>query len=248
MIDQHLFVSGGTGDIGRSVVLAALRHGWNVSFSYHRNVHRAQTLLDAAANEFPLQKCKAYQLDVADCAAVESVGDRTLEDFGGIQAIVCNAGMDLPGNLVTTADEDWAQVLNTNLSGTFYLIRHFLPSFIANRYGRIVTLSSLAKDGSSGQVAYAASKAGLVGLTQTAAKEYGRFGVTANIVVPGLIDTEMLGTDSKGIGEFFTQHNPVRRHGAPDEVASAILFLIGKDSSYVNGAVLNVSGGLDWVY
>ncbi|MES2264400.1 MAG: SDR family oxidoreductase [Pseudomonadota bacterium] len=248
MTDKSLFVSGGATGIGRSVVIAALNKGWNVAFSYHSNKDGAQQLLDTAVAEFPAQLCRAYQLDVADSGAVESVGDDVVADFDNIDAVICNAGMDLPGNLVAMPDEDWFQVLNTNLSGTFYLIRYFLSLFIANKYGRIVTLSSLAKDGSSGQAAYSASKAGLVGLTRTTAKEYGRFGITANVVVPGLIDTEIIGDDVKGITPFFKQHAPVGRLGSTAEVAEAILFLASKESSYVNGAVLNVTGGIDWVY
>ncbi|AMO94705.1 short chain dehydrogenase family protein [Collimonas fungivorans] len=245
---MSLFVSGGASGIGRSVVIAALRRGWHVGFSYYSNMDGAHRLLDTAATEFPRQLCRAYQLDIADSGAVESVGDGVLADFTNIDALICNAGMDLPGNLVSTTDEDWALVLNTNLSGTFYLIRYFLPSFIANKYGRIVTLSSLAKDGSSGQAAYAASKAGLVGLTRTTAKEYGRFGITANVLVPGLIDTDIIGSDAKGITQFFSQHAPVGRLGAAAEVAEAILFLASKESSYVNGSAFNVTGGIDWVY
>ena len=248
MADARLFVSGGASGIGRSVVIAALSKGWHVGFSYNSNKNGAQQLLDTAATEFPRQLCRAYHLDVTDSKVVESVGDCVLADFTNIDAVICNAGMDLPGNLVSMSDEDWSLVLNTNLSGTFYLIRYFLPLFIANKYGRIVTLSSLAKDGSTGQAAYAASKAGLVGLTKTTAKEYGRFGITANVVVPGLIDTGIIGDDVKGITQFFSQHAPVGRLGSTTEVAEAILFLVSKESSYVNGATFNVTGGIDWVY
>jgi 3-oxoacyl-[acyl-carrier protein] reductase len=248
MDDMNLFVSGGAVGIGRGVVVAALKQGWNVGFSYHTHRQAALELLDAVAAGFPGRSCHAYSLDVGDADDVESVGERVMADFSRIDALVCNAGIDLPGNLVSTNDEDWAQVLRTNLTGTFYLIRHFLPSFIANKYGRIVTLSSLAKDGSSGQAAYAASKAGLVGLTRTAAKEYGRFGITANVLVPGLIDTEIIGDDAKGVKPFFSRYTPAGRLGSTDEAADAALFLIGKENSYVNGAVLHVTGGLDWVY
>lgn len=248
MTDMSLFISGGASGIGRAVVIAALSKGWNVGFSYHRNKEGAQQILEIARAEFPQQLCHAYPLDVVDSEAVESTGDCVVADFTNIDAVICNAGMDLPCNLVSMTDEDWALVLNTNLSGTFYLIRYFLPLFITNKYGRIVTVSSLAKDGSSGQAAYAASKAGLVGLTGTTAKEYGRFGITANVLVPGLIDTEIIGNDVKGISRFFAQHSPVRRLGSTSEVAEAILFLASRESSYINGAVFNVTGGIDWVY
>jgi 3-oxoacyl-[acyl-carrier protein] reductase len=248
MADTSIFVSGGAGGIGKAIVMAALRSGWNVGFSYHGNKDGALQLLEAAATEFPAQLCRAYHLDITDSTAVESVGDCVISEFANLDAVVCNAGKDLPGNLATMSDEDWALVINTNLSGTFYLIRYFLPFFIANKYGRIVAISSLAKEGSSGQAAYAASKAGLVGLTKTTAKEYGRFGITANVLVPGLIDTNIIGSDVKEIAGFFTRYAPVGRLGSTAEVADAVLFLAGKDSSYVNGAVLNVTGGIDWVY
>ncbi|MBI0238355.1 SDR family oxidoreductase, partial [Yersinia pestis subsp. pestis] len=122
---MNLFISGGASGIGRSVVIAALSKGWNVGFSYHNNKEGAQQLLDIAVAEFPRQLCRAYQLDVIDSGAVEYVGDRLLVDFSNIDAVVCNAGIDLPGNLVSMTDEDWALVLNTNLTGTFYLIRYF---------------------------------------------------------------------------------------------------------------------------
>lgn len=248
MDEMNVFVSGGAVGIGRGVVIAALERGWNVGFSYHTHRDDAERLLCSAIADFPQQVCRAYCLDVGDADNTESVGDRVLADFSRIDAIICNAGLDLPGNLVSIADDDWAHVLRINLTGTFYLIRYFLPSFIANRYGRIVTLSSLAKDGSAGQAAYAASKAGLVGLTRTAAKEYGRFGITANVLVPGLIDTEIIRDDVKGVKQFFTRYTPLGRTGSASEVADAALFLIGKDCGYVNGAVLHVTGGLDWVY
>ncbi|MBC3215889.1 SDR family NAD(P)-dependent oxidoreductase [Serratia fonticola] len=248
MSDSNLFISGGASGIGRSVVIAALNKGWNVGFSYYRNQNGAQHLLEIAAAQFPQQSCRAYLLDVADSFAVDAVGDRVLADFSNIDAVVCNAGTDLPGNLVSMTDEDWAQVINTNLNGAFYLARYFLPLFMNNKYGRIVTLSSLAKDGSSGQAAYAASKAGLVGLTKTIAKEYGHLGITANVLVPGLIDTNIIGNDVKGITRFFEQYAPAKRLGTTAEVAEAILFLISAESSYVNGAIFNVTGGIDWVY
>ncbi|WP_413726874.1 SDR family NAD(P)-dependent oxidoreductase [Sodalis sp. RH16] len=245
---MNLFVSGGASGIGRGVVIAALEKGWHVGFSYHSNKNGAQQILDIARAKFPNQLCHAYPLDVADSKAVESTGDCIIADFNDIDAIVCNAGMDIPCNLVSISDEDWALILNTNLTGAFYLIRYFLPLFITNKYGRIVTVSSLAKDGSSGQAAYAASKAGLVGLTGTTAKEYGRFGITANVLVPGLIDTDIIVDDVKGIVQFFSQHSPLRRLGSTSEVAEAILYLASRESSYVNGAVLNVTSGIDWVY
>lgn len=230
------------------MVTAALERGWNVGFSYHSHDDDAMQLVESAAGAFPRQSCRAYPLDVCDAEAIDVVGDRVLQDFSRIDAIICNAGIDLPGNLISLTDDDWARVLRTNVTGTFYLLRHFLPSFIANRYGRIVTVSSLARNGSTGQVAYATSKAGLVGLTQTTAKEYGRFGVTANVLVPGLIDTDIIRGDDKGIRPFFTHYGPSQRLGTAADVASAALFLISRESGYVNGAVLHVTGGIDWVY
>lgn len=122
------------------MVIAALSKGWNVGFSYHNNKEGAQQLLDIAVAEFPRQLCRAYQLDVIDSGAVEYVGDRLLVDFSNIDAVVCNAGIDLPGNLVSMTDEDWALVLNTNLTGTFYLIRYFCLYFLLINMGALSSI------------------------------------------------------------------------------------------------------------
>lgn len=245
---QVVFISGGSKGIGRATVELALKQGWHVAFSYSTNQNSAEQLTQNAAKQYPNQLCRAYLLDIKNNSQLETVSEQIIDDFDTINAVVCNAGIDIPGNIATFSDEDWHLVLNTNLTGTFNTIRCFLPLFIANRYGRFVTLSSLAKDGASGQAAYAASKAGIVGLTQTTAKEYASYGVAANTVVPGLIETDILSDDPKNITQFFKTYGPSKRLGNCDEVAQAVMFLCSQSAEYINGTVLNVTGGSDWVF
>ena len=153
-----------------------------------------------------------------------------------------------PGNIVTLEIDEWQHVLNVNLTGHFCVVRYFLPLFIGKRYGRIVHISSLAKNGSSGLAAYGASKAGLASFAQTVAKEYGKKGITSNVIVPGLINTDMTKDDPKKFTEFLLKYSPIKRLGSVDEIASTILFLCSKDASYINGTTVDVTGGIDWVY
>ncbi|MCV6639435.1 SDR family oxidoreductase [Candidatus Albibeggiatoa sp. nov. NOAA] len=245
---QVLFITGGAKGIGKATVEHALSQGWDVAFTYWQSQKMADDIIVQATENYPQQRCKAYQLDVKDSEAIETVGEQVLEDFDNVDAVINNAGIDKPGNVVMLSDEEWQEVITTNLTASFYVTRFFLPVFLANNYGRFITLSSLAKDGSSGQVAYAASKAGLVGFAKTIAKEYGHKGITSNIVLPGLIETEIIGEDAKGLRTFFNQYNPAKRLGNTTEIAQSILFLCSKEASYINGTVLNITGGIDWVY
>src|SRR5581483_6363918 len=124
-------------------------------------------------------------------AAVEEVGDRVLSDFGDVHVVIPNAGTNINGLAANFSDEDWHTVIETNLSGSFWVARHFLPTMVANKFGRLIFVSSLGAGGVTGQAAYAASKAGLYGLAKALAKEYGRRGITSNVVVPGFCDTDM---------------------------------------------------------
>ena len=138
-------------------------------------------------------------------------------------------------------------MIDTNLNGAFYIIRQFLPVFLANRKGHFVSVSSIAKDGISGQANYSASKAGLIGLSGTIAKEYGIKGITSNVVVPGMFETDMVKeTLSDNLRKFWLLHNPMKRMGHLDELAEVALFLGSDAASFVNGQVISVTGGLDW--
>jgi len=177
---MNFFVTGGSRGIGESIVLEAIRQGHDVGFTYLNNETRAMQVIDSARLLNPGSRCRAYQLDVRSSAAVEEVGDRFMNDFRSIEVVVANAGINKNNLLVSMSDEDWDDVLRTNLTGTFYICRQFLPAMLANRFGRFVLMSSLGYSGVSGQANYCASKAGLHGLCSSMAKEIACQRLTGN--------------------------------------------------------------------
>jgi len=241
------FVTGGSRSIGEAIVMEAVQQGHDVGFTYLTNEKRAMDVMHAARQMRPEAKCRAYQLDVRNSAAVEEVGDRFIEDFDSVDVVVANAGINKNNLMLSMSDEEWDDVLRTNLTGTFYVCRQFLPTMLANRFGRFILISSLAQGGTSGQANYCASKAGLHGLCTSMAKEYGRKGITSNLVVPGFFDTDMTREGmSKSNREFWSQFCPVGRLGKLEEVVHSIMFLASENASFVNGQAIGVNGGLDW--
>jgi NAD(P)-dependent dehydrogenase (short-subunit alcohol dehydrogenase family) len=244
---MNFFVTGGSRGIGEAVVLQAVEEGHDVAFTYVQNRQKAAAVEERARQVRDGAKCKAYRLDVGCSAEVEAVADSVLNDFDSVDAVVCNAGINKNNLVVSMSDDEWDCVIRTNLTGSFYVCRQFLPSMLANRFGRIVLVSSLGHSGVSGQANYCASKAGLHGLCSALAKEYGRRGITANLVVPGFFDTDMT---REGMSEanksFWIQYCPAGRMGELKEVAKTTTFLTSERASFVNGQAIAVNGGLDW--
>ena len=244
---MKFLVTGGSRGIGEAIVLEAVRQGHDVAFTYVNQRTRADDVIGRVRALCSPRQVAAYALDVRDSAAVESVVDRVLEDFGTVDVLVANAGINLNGLVVSLSDQDWKLVLDTNLSGTFYVCRQLLTTFLGKGFGRIVMISSLGHSGVSGQASYAASKAGLLGLSATLAKEYGRKGITSNVVVPGFFDTDMTRDGmSTANREFWLRYCPLGRVGQVDEVSRVVLFLASEAASYINGQTIAVNGGLDW--
>jgi 3-oxoacyl-[acyl-carrier protein] reductase len=249
MSRRVLFITGGSRGIGAGVVAAAARNGYDVAFTYRERRDAADAVIAAARTDAPEATCVAYQLDVRDSAAVERVGDAVLETFDTVHVVVANAAVTHAGMAISTADDDWRAVLDTNLTGSFFVARQFLPAFLANGFGRFIFMSSIAANGMSGDVAYSASKAGMLGLSSALAKEYGRKGITSNALLMSLFETEMtLKELSAKNREFYAAHCPAGRIGHVDEVAAAVLFLAGDGASFVNGQAIGVTGGLDWLH
>lgn len=241
------FVTGGSRGIGEAIVIEAARQGHDVAFTYNQNEERAQRVLAGLRDLAPRGKFSAHALDVRDSAAVEVVGDRVLDEHGTVDVVVANAGVNKNGLAASMSDEDWRLVIDTNLTGTFFVCRQFLPTMVANRFGRIVMISSLGRGGVTGQASYAASKAGLCGLSSTLAKEYGRKGITSNVVVPGFFETDMTRGGMSGSNrEFWLKYCPLERLGELPEIAKVVLFLSSDGAGYINGEAINVTGGLDW--
>jgi len=241
------FVTGGSRGIGAAIVLDAIRTGHDVAFTYLHRQEQALEVVEQARRLRPEGTCRAYQLDVRDSAAVEKVGDQVLDEFETVHAVVANAGVNLNNLAVSMSDEEWQTVIDTNLTGAFYVCRQFLPTFLGGGFGRIILISSIGAHGVSGQANYAASKAGLLGLSAALAKEYGRKGITSNVVVAGFFDTDMT---REGMSEanrsFWLKYCPVGRVGELGEVSKAVLFLASDAASFINGQTLGVTGGLDW--
>jgi NAD(P)-dependent dehydrogenase (short-subunit alcohol dehydrogenase family) len=244
---QVMFVTGGSRGIGAAIVLEAARAGHDVAFTYRARRDAADDVIRRAREIAPERRIVAYELDVCDSAAVERVGDQVLEDFDRVDVVVANAGITKVGLAISMADADWDEVIKTNLTGAFYVARQFLPNFLARRRGRLIFVSSVAANGMSGDIAYSASKAGLVGMAKALAKEYGPKGITSNALVLGLFETDMtandLSADRRG---FFMEYCPAGRVGQTSEVAAAVLYLASEAGGFVNGQTLSLTGGLDW--
>jgi NAD(P)-dependent dehydrogenase (short-subunit alcohol dehydrogenase family) len=244
---MKIFITGGSRGIGHKIVTMALQKGHDVAFTYNNPDTDVKKLLDEAKQIAPNSLCKAYQLNVRNVDEVAKVTDAVLDDFDSIDTVINNAAINRNNLAFSMSDEEWLDVIDTNLSGTFYVMRQFLPVFLANRKGRFVSISSIAKDGISGQANYSASKAGLVGLSGAIAKEYGVKGITSNVVVPGMFETDMTRESlSENLKKFWIQHCPLKRMGHLEELAEVVLFLGSDATSFVNGQVISVTGGLDW--
>jgi 3-oxoacyl-[acyl-carrier protein] reductase len=243
-----LFITGGSRGIGAAVVSAAAEAGYDVAFTYRERGDAASALVDAVRERVPAARCRAWQLDVRDSADVERVGEEVLDAFGTVHAVVANAAITRAGLAFSTTDETWHEVVDTNLSGAFYVARQFLPAFLSNGFGRFIFMSSIAARGMSGDAAYSASKAGMLGLSGALAKEYGRKGITSNALLLSFFETDMTRKElSAQNREFYARHCPLGRIGELGEVAAAVLYLAGDGSSFVNGQEIGVNGGLDWL-
>jgi NAD(P)-dependent dehydrogenase (short-subunit alcohol dehydrogenase family) len=242
------FITGGSRGIGRALVEGVLEAGHDVAFTFLERQQAADELCALAAERFPGRRCRAYRLDVSRSEQVEQVGEDVLADFETVDVVVTSAAQNRQGLAFSLTDEDWHHVIETNLSGAFYVARQFLPTFLASKRGRFIHLSSISRDGMAGQIAYSASKAGLGGLSGALAKEYGRKGVTSNVLVLGFFDTDMtreqMTEENKVLWRRFC---PAGRMGEMSEVTAAVLFLASDGGAFVNGQSLGITGGLDWV-
>ncbi|MCK5795906.1 MAG: SDR family oxidoreductase [Deltaproteobacteria bacterium] len=243
------FVTGGSRGIGANIVVEAVKAGHDVAFTYKSNEEGAQRTVEAALAARDGAKVRTYRMDVVDVANVEDVVDRVVDDFDGLDVVVNNAGITADNVLVSMEDEEWHSVIETNLTGPFNVCRQALTIMVGNRFGRIINISSLVADGASGQANYAASKAGLHGLTRSIAKEYGRRGITANAVCPGYFETDMT-EDAlpEAVRSFWNTYAkvPKGRTGHLNEISSVVNFLASKGASFVNGQIINITAALDW--
>lgn len=241
------FVTGGSRGIGAGIVRQAVREGHDVAFTYRSDESSAARVIAECAALDPGRRVRAHQLDVTDSAAVERVGDAVLDEFDSVDVVVPNAGVNLNNLVVSMSDEEWHTVIQTNLTGAFYVVRQFLPTMLGTGFGRIIFMSSLGAGGVSGQANYSASKAGLLGLSSALAKEYGRKGITSNVLMPGFFETDMTREGmSASNREFWLKYCPQGRVAPVDDIAGVVTFLASPKANFINGQAIPINGGLDW--
>jgi 3-oxoacyl-[acyl-carrier protein] reductase len=240
---QVAFVSGGSRGIGRAAALALARAGHVVAVVASQDIDGAGETCTAVKELGG--DAQAWLVDVRDPDAVGTAFTEVEAAFGPVTIVVNNAGVTRDGLLLRMGDDQWADVLDTNLTGAFNVIRRAAPGMIKARHGRIVNVGSVAGlAGSAGQVNYAAAKAGLVGLTRSVARELASRNITCNVVAPGPITTAMTDALPDDRKAELQRAVPAGRFGTPDEVAAVIAFLCTDAAAYITGAVVPVDGGL----
>ena len=234
-------VTGGSRGIGAAIVRKLAAEGLDVAVIYAGNQQLAESLCEECHNGCGIT-ARAYRCDVADFQAVKDLAAAVKKDFGGVHCLVNNAGITRDGLLPMMKEADFDAVVDTNLKGTFNMIRHFSGMMIRGKYGRIVNVSSVSGImGNPGQANYSASKAGILALTKTAAKELAVKGITCNAVAPGFVDTDMTAV-FESRKEELASVIPLGRFASPTEIADAVYFLLNSD--YITGEVLRVDGGI----
>ncbi|WP_339136347.1 MAG: 3-oxoacyl-ACP reductase FabG [Candidatus Electrothrix sp. GW3-4] len=240
--EQKAVVTGATRGIGRAIAEALLAKGATVIGLYSGNEQAAEELTSNCPTP---ERLHLHKVDVSDYQAVAIFFQQVEEQFDTIDILVNNAGIRRDAALAMMHQKDWNQVIAVNLTGGYNMTKFAVPLMMKQKYGRIIFITSpMGQLGFAGQANYSASKAGQVGMMKSLSKEVAKRKITANCVSPGFIGTDFLNGLSEAQVKAYKKMVPARRFGTPEEVANAVLFLAGKDAAYINGSVLEVTGGL----
>ncbi|HEY6990601.1 MAG TPA: 3-oxoacyl-[acyl-carrier-protein] reductase [Bryobacteraceae bacterium] len=232
-------VTGASRGIGRACALALASAGHRVVLAARSAEKLAEVAKEIGTESYVLE------MDLANRDSITNGITQAAKDFGRIDVLVNNAGIAKDGLAVRMKQADWEAVLSTNLSGAFYAIQQVLQGMMRERWGRIINISSVVGEmGNPGQANYVASKAGLIGLTKSLAQEVGSRNITVNAVAPGFIGTDMTSELSEELKQKMIDNTPLRRMGAPEDVAAAVKFLASDEAAFITGHVLDVNGGI----
>jgi 3-oxoacyl-[acyl-carrier protein] reductase len=236
-------VTGATRGIGKGIALKLANEGANIAFTFLSSVEKAK-VFEAELTSLGV-KAKGYQSNAAEFTEAERLIDDITKEFGSLDVLVNNAGITRDGLLMRMTEQHWDEVMDTNLKSAFALTKAAMKPMMKARNGSIINITSVVGiTGNAGQANYAASKAGMIGLTKSVAKELGSRNIRCNAIAPGFIETEMTEALSEDIRKQWTDGIALKRGGSPEEVANAVLFLASNMSSYISGQTLNVCGGM----
>lgn len=241
---QHVIITGGTRGIGAGLTEAFLKSGATVIATYSGNDQAAQSFKEKFS-EYGRQLF-IQKFNVQKTSEVEAFFNKYNEEFPSLEILINNAGIRRDQIVVSMSEDDWDQVISTNLKGTYNMTRFAVLAMMKNRYGRIVNMSSVGgKLGLPGQANYAASKAGQIAMSLSVSKEVAKRNITVNNVCPGFIETELIADLPEEQVKEYKAQVPMKRFGKVTEVAHAVLFLASKEASYITGATLDIAGGLN---
>lgn len=236
-------VTGASRGIGRAAALRLAKMGMNIVFTYNSGIEAAEET--KALCEAEGVRVLAVQADVSSSENCDQLVEQTMEAFGRVDVLVNNAGITRDGLIIRMSDEQFDQVIDTNLKGAFYMMRAVSKQMMKQRSGRIINISSVVGVmGNAGQVNYAASKAGVIGMTKSLARELASRKVTVNAVAPGMIETDMTAVMSEKAKEAMKAAIPLGEMGKPEDIAGTIAFLAGEEGRYITGQVICVDGGM----
>ena len=236
-------ITGGTTGIGKEIALELAKNGYNIAINYRNETDTMNDLKQEI--ESNNVKCIFVRADVSNFEETENMVKEIINEFEKIDVLVNNAGITQDGLIMRMKKESFDQVVNINLGGTFNVTRNVVPYMVKQRSGRIINVSSVVGiAGNAGQSNYAASKAGIIGLTKSLAKELSSRGILVNAIAPGFIETKMTDKLGENVKQSILEQIPLGRMGEPKEVAKVVKFLASDDSSYITGQVIHIDGGM----